>query len=117
MNGQGPCVEPIEISQVTYRTAHLDVTPHSSPRAILRRLRAGEATVPEIVEAVYVGLSPGLRWAAAQSVLAHLIELVRLEQVECGGPPTTDRRYRLRRGPRGQKYAKVPVDASRADTK
>ena len=63
--------------------------------AILRRLAIGEATIPEIVQAVYVGLSPGLRWAAAQSVLAHLIELVGLEQVECDGPPSTDWRYRL----------------------
>ena len=62
--------------------------------AILRRLQAGEATIPEIVQAVYVGLSPELRWAAAQSVLAHLIELISLGQVECDGTPTIDRSYR-----------------------
>ncbi|MBI4465255.1 MAG: MBL fold metallo-hydrolase [Acidobacteria bacterium] len=66
--------------------------------AILRRLDAGDATVPEIVKAVYVGLSPGLRWAAAHTVLAHLIELVGLGQVECDGLPAVDQHYRLRGG-------------------
>ena len=61
--------------------------------AILQRLQAGEATIPEIVKAVYVGLSSELRWAAAQSVLAHLIELISLGQVECDGPPTIDGHY------------------------
>ena len=102
-------------NDATYLPAHgpaiLDPKPHvhafiehrkERSAAILRRLREGDAAIPEIVKAVYVGLSPGLRWAAAQSVLAHLIELVRLEQVECGGPPTTDRRYRLRHGSRSQ---------------
>lgn len=63
--------------------------------AILRRLQTGPATIPEIVEAVYVGLSRELRWAAAQSVLAHLIELVNLGQIECDGPPALDGTYRL----------------------
>jgi glyoxylase-like metal-dependent hydrolase (beta-lactamase superfamily II) len=58
--------------------------------AILRRLAKGEAAIPEIVEAVYVGLAPGLRGAAAQSVLAHLIELIEVEEVESDA-----RRYRL----------------------
>ena len=63
--------------------------------AILRRLGKGDATVPEIVEVVYAGLSAGLREAAALSVLAHLIELVGLGWVECDGPLTMGRRYRL----------------------
>ena len=58
--------------------------------AILRRLARGQATIPEIVESVYVGLSPGLRGAAGQSVLAHLIELAAAGEVESDG-----RRYRL----------------------
>lgn len=33
-------------------------------------------------------------WAAAQSVLAHLIELISLGQAECDGPLTIDGRYR-----------------------
>ena len=58
--------------------------------AILGRLARGEAKIPEIVESVYVGLSPGLRGAAGQSVLAHLIELAAAGEVESDG-----RRYRL----------------------
>jgi len=65
--------------------------------AILRRLAAGDATVPELVRAVYVALSPGLHWAAGQSVLAHLIELIKLGKVECNGPPGLDQRYRPRK--------------------
>ena len=65
--------------------------------AILRCLEAGEATIPEIVRAVYDGLTADLRGAAAQSVLAHLIELVRQGQVACDGPPSIDQRYRLTR--------------------
>ena len=53
--------------------------------AILRRLASGEATIPEIVEEVYVGLAPGLRGAASQSVLAHLIELAAAGEVEGDG--------------------------------
>ncbi|MGH9784646.1 MAG: MBL fold metallo-hydrolase [Terriglobia bacterium] len=60
--------------------------------AILRRLAKGEAAIPEIVEAVYLGLSPGLRGAASQSVLAHLIELAAAGEVETDG-----RRYRRAR--------------------
>lgn len=58
--------------------------------AILRRLTRGEAAIPEIVESVYVGLAPGLRGAASQSVLAHLIELIEAGEVESSG-----QRYRL----------------------
>ena len=65
--------------------------------AILRRLQAGEATIPEIVQAVYVGLPAELRWAAACSVLAHLIELAGLGKVACDGPPASEGRFRLRR--------------------
>ncbi len=66
--------------------------------AILQRLGKADATIPEIVEAVYIGLSAGLRGAAALSVEAHLIELVSLGQVECDGPPAMGLHYRLPRG-------------------
>lgn len=42
---------------------------------ILRTLEAGEATIPALVAAMYVGLDPRLRRAAGGSVLAHLIDL------------------------------------------
>jgi len=56
---------------------------------ILRRLTESPATIPEIVAAVYVDVSPGLHGAAAQSVLAHLIELQEAGEVVGDG-----RRYR-----------------------
>jgi glyoxylase-like metal-dependent hydrolase (beta-lactamase superfamily II) len=62
--------------------------------AILARLAEGQATIPEIVRSVYVDVSPGLHGAAALSVEAHLIELMREGKVaaEEGG---FERRYRL----------------------
>src|SRR5205807_9906656 len=44
--------------------------------AILARLDAGPATIPEIVEKNYVGLAPNLKGAAALSTLAHLEDLL-----------------------------------------
>jgi glyoxylase-like metal-dependent hydrolase (beta-lactamase superfamily II) len=43
--------------------------------AILARLEAGPATIPEIVRQVYVGLDPRLVGAAGLSTLAHLEDL------------------------------------------
>ncbi|OFW00773.1 MAG: hypothetical protein A3H94_04110 [Acidobacteria bacterium RIFCSPLOWO2_02_FULL_60_20] len=63
--------------------------------AILRRLRRSEATVREIVQAVYTDVSTGLHGAAGLSVLAHLIDMVDSGEVACDGPPALDRRYRL----------------------
>ncbi|HWP84950.1 MAG TPA: MBL fold metallo-hydrolase [Terriglobia bacterium] len=62
--------------------------------AILRRLSRGEASVSEIVRAVYTDVSPSLHGAAALSVQAHLIELVESGEVECDGSPVTARRFR-----------------------
>jgi glyoxylase-like metal-dependent hydrolase (beta-lactamase superfamily II) len=42
---------------------------------IIARLDAGEGQVPGLVAAMYKDLDPGLRPAAAQSVLAHLLNL------------------------------------------
>ena len=60
--------------------------------AILRRLAKGPATISEIVEAVYTDVARGLHGAAAQSVLAHLIELAESDEVSSDG-----RLYRLAR--------------------
>jgi len=56
----------------------------------VQRLASGPATIPDIVEHVYVDVSPALHGAAAQSVLAHLIELEDSGEVESDGS-----RYRL----------------------
>jgi len=58
--------------------------------AILRQLTKRPSTISEIVTAVYVDVSPSLHGAAAQSVLAHLIELQESGEVGSDG-----RRYHL----------------------
>jgi glyoxylase-like metal-dependent hydrolase (beta-lactamase superfamily II) len=65
--------------------------------AILARLAAGDATIPAIVDQVYLGLDPRLKGAAGRSVLAHLIELVETGKVASDGPPTLQARYRRKR--------------------
>jgi glyoxylase-like metal-dependent hydrolase (beta-lactamase superfamily II) len=65
--------------------------------AIIRRLAAGDETIPALVDAIYVGLEPRLRPAAGRSVLAHLIALVEEGAVACEGPPAIDSRFHLRR--------------------
>lgn len=42
---------------------------------ILRSLKEGPKTIPEMVEKMYVGIDPRLFGAAGRSVLAHLIDL------------------------------------------
>jgi glyoxylase-like metal-dependent hydrolase (beta-lactamase superfamily II) len=66
-------------------------------QAILQWLAAGEATIPAIVDRIYVGLDPRLKGAAARSVLAHLVELVETGKVASDGPPTLQARYRAKR--------------------
>jgi glyoxylase-like metal-dependent hydrolase (beta-lactamase superfamily II) len=66
--------------------------------AILHHLGAGETTIPEIVAAVYPGLDPRLRNAAARSALAHVFELLGEQRVVCDGPPSLTTRYRLAGG-------------------
>ena len=54
-------------------------------RQILKRLEAGDRTVPEIVAAAYPGLDPRLVPAAGGSVTAHLLDLQRRGMVEADG--------------------------------
>lgn len=63
--------------------------------SILHRLGKGEADIPTIVRAVYIGLDPRLVGAAALSVLAHLEELVARGAVMTDGPPSIAGTYRL----------------------
>ena len=63
--------------------------------SILHRLGKGEADIPTIVRAVYIGLDPRLVRAAGLSVLAHLEDLVTRGVVATDGPPSIDGRYRL----------------------
>jgi len=63
--------------------------------AILRQLSKGEADIPAIVRAIYIGLDPRLIKAAGLSVLAHLEDLVTRGLVVTDGAPAIDSRYRL----------------------
>jgi glyoxylase-like metal-dependent hydrolase (beta-lactamase superfamily II) len=63
--------------------------------SILHRLAKGEADIPTIVRAIYIGLDPRLIKAAGLSVLAHLEDLVARKRVATDGQPAIDGRYRL----------------------
>lgn len=63
--------------------------------AILRRLAAGDETIPALVAAIYRGLDPRLVPAAGRSVLAHLVMLVEDGMVESDGLPGPQARFRL----------------------
>lgn len=60
---------------------------------IRNRLAAGDERIAEIVAAVYQGLDPRLRGAAALSVFAHLEDLVSRGLAQSDGPPLLHSRY------------------------
>jgi glyoxylase-like metal-dependent hydrolase (beta-lactamase superfamily II) len=62
--------------------------------AILAQLAAGEADIPALVNAIYVGLDPRLTKAAGLSVLAHLEDLTARGLVATDGAPSIAGRYR-----------------------
>jgi glyoxylase-like metal-dependent hydrolase (beta-lactamase superfamily II) len=63
--------------------------------SILHRLAKGEADIPTIVRAIYIGLDPRLLKAAGLSVLAHLEDLAARGTIKTDGQPSIDGRYRL----------------------
>ena len=63
--------------------------------SILHRLAKGEADIPTIVRAIYIGLDPRLIKAAGLSVLAHLEDLATRGIVATEGQPSIEGRYRL----------------------
>jgi glyoxylase-like metal-dependent hydrolase (beta-lactamase superfamily II) len=62
--------------------------------SILHRLAKGEADIPMLVRAIYIGLDPRLSGAAGYSVLAHLEDLVARGLVLTDGDPVIGGRYR-----------------------
>src|SRR5690606_4081331 len=81
--------------------AHVDrLTRHRQAReaAILRELAKGEADIPTLVRAIYVGLDPRLAGAAGLSVLAHLEDLVARGLATTDGVPTIGSTYRAAGG-------------------
>jgi glyoxylase-like metal-dependent hydrolase (beta-lactamase superfamily II) len=62
--------------------------------SIVRRLHAGDETIPDMVAKIYDGLDPRLTNAAALSVLAHMEDLVTRGIAVAEGPVTVAGRYR-----------------------
>jgi glyoxylase-like metal-dependent hydrolase (beta-lactamase superfamily II) len=62
--------------------------------SILDRLADGEADIPTLVAAIYIGLDPRLTKAAGLSVLAHLEDLTARGLVATEGAPSVAGRYR-----------------------
>ena len=62
--------------------------------SIVRRLDAGDETIPAMVAQIYDGLDPRLVNAAALSVLAHMEDLVARGVAIAEGPVTVAGRYR-----------------------
>jgi hypothetical protein len=58
-------------------------------------LGKGEADIPTIVRASYIGIDPRLMTAAGYSVLAHLEDMVARGVVETDGDPVIGGTYRL----------------------
>ena len=58
-------------------------------RSIVRTLeKNGAMTIERLVDRIYIGLSPQLKFAASLSVLAHLEDLVSKDRVSCEGTPS-----------------------------
>ncbi|HEY5072423.1 MAG TPA: MBL fold metallo-hydrolase [Caulobacteraceae bacterium] len=64
-------------------------------RQILGELAAGETRIGAMVPRLYAAVDSRLHPAAARSVHAHMIELVRSGRVACEGEPRLDSDYRL----------------------
>ncbi len=64
--------------------------------AIVTQLKAGLATIPEIVRQIYSEVAPQLHPAAGMSVLAHMEHLIEQEKVETDGAPAIDSVYRVK---------------------
>jgi glyoxylase-like metal-dependent hydrolase (beta-lactamase superfamily II) len=62
---------------------------------ILGRLAAGDETIPAMVEVLYADVDKRLHRAAAQSVLAHIEELVEDGRVIADRPPSVDAHFKL----------------------
>jgi glyoxylase-like metal-dependent hydrolase (beta-lactamase superfamily II) len=62
---------------------------------IIAQMKAGKTLIKDMVAEIYADVDKRLHPAACHSVLAHMIRLVELKQVECMGPPCVDSMYVL----------------------
>jgi glyoxylase-like metal-dependent hydrolase (beta-lactamase superfamily II) len=93
--GHGP-----EIRKARRFVQHYIRHRQSRENSILHRLGKGEADIPTIVRAIYIGLDPRLIGAAGLSVLAHLEDLVGRGLVQADGGASLAASYRLAGVPR-----------------
>jgi glyoxylase-like metal-dependent hydrolase (beta-lactamase superfamily II) len=89
-SGHGP-----EIPDATRYVRFLIRHREAREASILHRLAKGEADIPSIVRAIYIGIDPRLTGAAGYSVLAHLEDLVGRGIVATVGDPVIGGSYRL----------------------
>jgi glyoxylase-like metal-dependent hydrolase (beta-lactamase superfamily II) len=88
--GHGPEI-PDAIRFVNFLARHR----RAREASILHRLTKGEADIPTMVRAIYIGIDPRLTGAAGYSVLAHLEDLVARGVVVTEGDPVIGGRYKL----------------------
>ena len=67
-------------------------------QSILHRLAKGDADIPTLVRAIYIGIDQRLVGAAGLSVFAHLEDLHTRGLVVSDGEPSLAGRYRLADG-------------------
>lgn len=66
-------------------------------RTIVKAVSAGLNDIPQILAKIYPKLPENLHIAAERTILAHLIRLVALGEVDCEGPPTEKTIYLVNR--------------------
>ena len=86
----GPPVTEVEPFLAAYKAHRL-----AREAQVLGQLAAGRQRIADMVAVIYADVDPRLHPAAAQSMLAHLIHLVRTGVAACDGAPTLAARYRL----------------------
>ena len=93
LSGHGPEI-PDAVRFVKFLTRHR----RAREASILHRLAKGEADIPTLVRAIYIGIDPRLTGAAGYSVLAHLEDLVARGVVLTSGDPVIGGSYRMASG-------------------
>ena len=86
----GPPVTAVSAFIDAYRAHRMD-----REAQIIARLQAGQTHIKEMVPLMYADVDPRLHPAAAHSVLAHMIRLVKSGRVRSAGAPGLDSAYTL----------------------
>jgi glyoxylase-like metal-dependent hydrolase (beta-lactamase superfamily II) len=86
----GPPIRKVTEFIDAYREHRMD-----RERQILAQLSAGETRIKSFVPKMYADVDPRLYPAAAHSVFAHMIQLVKSGRVKTAGEPALDAEFRL----------------------